>query len=332
MSAHLARRRLLSGLLAGALAPLATSLARAATGPFPARPVRVIVPFAAGNTLDAALRLVGERYRERTGQPLIIEARPGGSGVIAARAGATAAPDGYTLLLANTGMLTINPHTFASLPYDAVRDFRPVSGFLGSSLVFAVHPSVPASTLPAFVAWARARPGKLSFASFTAGNSSHLAGVLLNQRAGLDMVHVPYNGTPPAVQNLVGGQVQAAFLPLLAVQPHLEAGRLKILATTAAARSPLAASVPTFRELGYPDLEIDIWAALVAPAGTPDAVVARLNGDFAAILRGADLRQRWQAWDFVAQPSTPQALAARIQDESGRWAEAVRLSGFRASQ
>lgn len=332
MRTQMTRRRILSCLLAGTMTPFATSPACAAADTFPARPVRVIVPFAAGNTLDAALRLVGERYRERTGQPLIIEARPGGSGVIAARAGASAAPDGYTLLLANTGMLTINPHTFASLPYDPMRDFKPVTGFLGSPLMFAVHPSVPADTLPDFVAWARSRPGKLSFASFTAGNSSHLAGVLLNRRAGLDMVHVPYNGTPPAVQNLVGGQIQAAFLPLLAMQPHLQAGRLKLLATTSAARSPLAPSVPTFRELGYPELEFDTWAALVAPADTPDAVVARLNADFTAILRGTDIHQRWRAWDFVAQPSTPQALAAQIRQESGRWAEAVRLSGFRANQ
>ena len=185
---------------------------------FPERPVKVVVPFAAGNTLDNALRQVAEEFKKNTGQAIVVENRPGGSGIIAAQAVMQAPPDGYTLLLSNTSMLTINPHTFAKLPYDAEKTFRPITNFLGTSMVMAVNASVPANNVKEFVAYAKANPGKVSFASFTAGNSSHFAGVILNQRTGMEMIHVPFNGTPPAVQNLVGGQVTAAFLPLLAVR------------------------------------------------------------------------------------------------------------------
>ena len=192
---------------------------------YPDRPVRVVVPFAAGNTLDNALRQLGEEFKKDTGQQIIVDAKPGGSGIIAAQTVMQAPPDGYTLLLSNTSMLTINPYTFNKLPYDPEKSFKHVTGFLGASMVLAVNAAqVPANNLKEFVAWVKTQPGKVSYASFTAGNSSHFSGVILNQRAGLDMVHVPFNGTPPAVQNLVGGQVQAAFLPMLSVKPHVDSG------------------------------------------------------------------------------------------------------------
>lgn len=327
----LTRRHALHGLGAFALAAAAPVRAQDAAH-YPDRPLRIVVPFAAGNTLDTALRLVAEEFKKNTGQPLLIEAKPGGGGVIAAQTVMNAPPDGYTLLLANTSMLTINPHTFARLPYDAQKSFKPVTNFLGASMVMAVHHGVPANNVKEFVAWAKARPGKVSFASFTAGNSSHFAGVLLNQRAGIDMVHVPFNGTPPAVTNLVGAQVDAAFLPLLAVKPQVEAGKVKVLAVTSPQRSPLMPQVATFREQGYPDLEIYIWAAVAAPAGTPDAVVARLNAELLKILKTEALRERWREMDFEALPSTPQEFSRFAQIDSKRWAEAVRLSGFKATE
>lgn len=323
------RRHVLHAL--GAV-PLALALPARAQAGFPDRPVRIVVPFAPGNTLDAALRQVAEVFKASTGQPLLVDNKPGGSGIIAAQNVMSAAPDGYTLLLANTSMLTINPHTFAKLPYDAEKSFRPITNFLGASMVMAVHSSVPASNVQEFVAWARANPGKVSFASFTAGNSSHFAGVILNQRAGLNMTHVPFNGTPPAVQNLVGGQVSAAFLPLLAVKPHMDAGKVKVIAVTSPVRSALMPNVGTFVEQGYPDLDIYIWAAILAPAATPEPVVARLNAEFVKALRSQEIREKWRVMDFETLPSTPEEFTRFAQADSRRWAEAVKLSGFKATE
>jgi tripartite-type tricarboxylate transporter receptor subunit TctC len=317
----------LAGLLLAAALPLAAQT-------FPDRPVKVVVPFAPGNTLDASLRQVAEIFQRNTGQPLIIENKPGGGGVIAATTVMQAPPDGTTLLLSNTSMLAINPHTFSKLPYDAEKSFKPVNGFLGASLVLAVNAStVPAKTLKEFVAWAKNPPaGGVSYASFTAGNSSHFAGVILNRRAGLDMVHVPFNGTPPAVQNLVGGQVHAAFLPLLAVKPHVEAGKVRVLAISTPKRSALMPDVPTFTEEGFAEMEIYIWSGLSAPAGTPDAVIERLNAEFNKALRSPEIQQKWRAIDFEPLPMTPAQYAAFVQADSKRWAEAVRISGFKASE
>jgi tripartite-type tricarboxylate transporter receptor subunit TctC len=316
---------------------LATSLAAAwplahAQQNFPDRPVRIVVPFAPGNTLDAALRQVAEEFTKNTGQQLLVDNKPGGSGIIAAQNVLSAPADGYTLLLGNTSMLTINPHTFSKLPYDAEKSFRPVTNFLGAAMVMAVNASVPANNIKEFVAWTKANPGKVSFASFTAGNSSHFAGVILNQRAGIDMTHVPFNGTPPAVTNLVGGQVNAAFLPLLAVKPHVDSGKVKVLAVTSPQRSPLMPNVATFREQGYPDLEIYIWASVMAPAGAPDAAVARLNAEFIKALNSQVIKDKWRAMDFEPLPSTPDEFTQFARLDSKRWAEAVRISGFKASE
>ncbi len=300
---------------------------------FPDKPVRVIVPFAAGNTLDTALRQVSEVFRTQTGQPLLIDNKPGGAGIVAAQALMQSAPDGYTLLLGTTSLLSINPHTFSKLPYDAEKSFRPVTNFLGAAMVLAVNAAnVPASHVAEFVAWAKPHGNKVSFASFTAGNSSHFAGVILNQRAGLDMVHVPFNGTPPAVQNLVGGQVHAAFLPRLAVKPHMDSGKVRVLAVTSPTRTPLMPDVGTFTEQGFPELEIYIWSALVAPAATPDGLIAKLNAEFVKALRSSEIVDKWRAMDFDPLPSTPQEFTRYMQAESRRWAEAVKLSGFKASE
>lgn len=309
-----------------------SATAQTTPAPWPDRPVRIVVPFAPGNTLDTAVRVVAEEFRKSTGQPLLVEAKPGGSGIVAAQAVAQAAPDGYTLLLSNTSMLTINPHTFSKLPYDAEKSFKPVTNFLGSAMVMAVHASVPANNLREFIDWAKPQGNKVSYASFTAGNSSHFSGVILNQKAGLNMTHVPFNGTPPAVQNLVGGQVNAAFLPLLAVKPHLDAGRVKVLAVTSPTRSQLMPAVATFREQGFPDLEIYIWAAVSAPAGTPDAVIASVNRELVKALRTQEVKDKWRAMDFETLPSTPEELSRFVAADFKRWGEAVRLSGFKANE
>jgi len=319
--------------LAAAVAALFMSGRPAQAQNFPDRPVRVVVPFAAGNTLDTALRQVAEEFKKNTGQPLIVDNKPGGSGIIAAQIVMQAPPDGYTLLLSNTSMLTINPYTFAKLPYDAEKSFKHVTGFLGASLVMAVHAaSVPANDLKEFITWAKTQPGGVSYASFTAGNSSHFSGVIMNQRTGLNMVHVPFNGTPPAVQNLVGGQVQAAFLPLLAVKPHVDSGKVKVLAITSPKRSPLMPNVATFTEQGISDLQIYIWSGLSAPAGTPDAIVQRVQQEFAKVLKSDVIIDKWRMVDFEPLPFTSSEYLNFIRADAKRWSEAVRVSGFKAGE
>jgi tripartite-type tricarboxylate transporter receptor subunit TctC len=314
-------------------ASLVSAPALAQAPAFPAKPVRVIVPFAAGNTLDTSLRQVSEVFQRNTGQPIIIDNKPGGAGIVAVQALLQSPPDGYTLLLTNTSMLTINPHTFSKLPYDVEKSFKHVTNYLGATMVFAVNAAnVPSNTMAEFIAWAKPQGGKISYASFTAGNSSHFAGVILNKRTGTDLTHVPFNGTPPAVQNLVGGQVHAAILPLLAVRPHLESGKVKVLAVTSPQRSPLMPNVPTFTELGLPEMEIFIWSSLAVPAATPDAIVARLNAEFVKALRTDEIREKWKQVDFTPLPATPEEVARFVRAESARWAEAVKISGFKASE
>ena len=300
---------------------------------FPDRPIKVVVPFAPGNTLDNALRHVAEEFKKNTGQPIVIENKPGGSGIIAAQAVMQAPADGYTLLLSNTSMLTINPYTFAKLPYDPEKSYKPVTGFLGASLVLAVNAAnVPSNNVKEFVTWAKAQSGGVSFASFTAGNSSHFAGVIMNQRAGLNMVHVPFNGTPPAVQNLVGGQVHAAFLPLLAVRPHVESGKVKVLAVSSPQRSPLMPNVATFTEQGLPDLEIYIWSGLSAPANTPDSVINKLHAEFTKVLKSQVIIDKWRENDFEPLPFTPAEFQNFARKDAKRWQEAVKISGFKAAE
>jgi tripartite-type tricarboxylate transporter receptor subunit TctC len=322
-----------AGALGANLVVPSLTLAQTPAERFPERPVRVVLPFAGGNTLDAAMRVVAEVFQRSTGQPLVVDNKPGGSGVVAVQALLQAPADGYTLLLANTSMLTINPHTFSKLPYDAQGSFRPVTNFLGTGMVFAVNAAnVPAASLPEFVAWARKEGDKVSYASFTAGNSSHFAGVILNQKAGLKMVHIPYNGTPPAVQNLVGGQVHGAFVPLLAVKPHVESGKVRVLAVTSPKRSPLLPNVPTFTEQGFPEMEIFIWSGLVVQAAASDAAVQRLNAEFVKALKTQEVVDKWRTWDFDTMPTTPEEMGKFVQAESRRWAEAVKISGFKASE
>ena len=310
---------------------MGTALAQAPS--FPERPIRVVVPFAPGNTLDNALRQVAEEFKKNTGQPIVVDNKPGGSGIIAAQNVMQAAPDGYTLLLSNTSMMTINPYTFSKLPYDPEKSYKPVTGFLGASLVLAVNAAnVPANNVKEFVAWAKTQSGGVSYASFTAGNSSHFAGVIMNQRTGLNMVHVPFNGTPPAVQNLLGGQVQAAFLPLMAVKSHVESGKIKVLALTSPQRSPLLPNVATFTEQGLPDLEIYIWSGLSAPAGTPDVIINKLQTEFSKVLKSQTIIEKWRAIDFEPLPFTSAEFQTFTRNDAKRWQEAVKISGFKASE
>lgn len=302
----------------------------AAEEAFPSKPVHVVVPFPAGNTLDNALRQVAEEYRKATGQPMLVENKPGGAGIIAAQHVARAPADGHTLLLVNTSMLSITPYTFKKkLPYDAEKSFKPITGFVGSTLVLAANKTVPANTMQEFSSWSKAQQTPVTYASFSAGNSSHFAGVILNDKWGSSLIHVPFNGTPAAVQNLVGGQVHSAFLPLIAVKPHMDSGKVKVLGVSSPKRSELLPDVPTFAEQGLPELNIYIWSGLAAPAGTPDSVINKLNEDINKILRSEDIRSKWRQMDFEPMAMTPQEFADYIREESVRWRRVVDISGFK---
>ena len=296
---------------------------------FPGKPIRVISPFPAGNVNEIVVRTIGDRFKETTGQPFVYEYKPGGAGVIAAQTLIAAPPDGYTVLMSTSGMTSINPHAFAKLPYDPVRDFAPITAGIRTQMVFAAHPAVPGNTLAEFIAFAKANPGKTNFASFTAGNPSHFAGVILNQLAGIDMLHVAYKGTPPVIQDLLGGQVMTAFVPIISAKPHVEAGKLKAYALTGA-RSPLLPGLPTFKELGYPQMEIYAWTGFLAPAGTPAAIVQKLNREITAALRLPDAQAKLRAVDLEPIPNTPDEFAAMMKADTERWRDTVKASGFRS--
>jgi tripartite-type tricarboxylate transporter receptor subunit TctC len=297
---------------------------------FPARPVKLISPFPAGNVNDTVVRMVGERFRESTGQAFVYDYKPGGGGLIAAQALTASPPDGYTILLGTSGILSINPHTYSKLPYDAFRDFAPITGAVRSQMVFAAHAGMPAASVAEFIAYARANPGKTTFASFTPGNPSHFAGVILNQAAGIDMLHVGYKGTPDVMKDLLGGQVATAFVPLISVKAMHEAGKLKAWAITGGARSPLMPNVPTFAELGWPQMEIYIWSGFVAPGGTPAAVVRKLNREINAALQSDEVQKKLRAIDLVPAPMSVEEFARMIREDHQRWAGAVKASGFKA--
>ncbi len=322
------RRELLKAMSA---APLAIALPHAHAQEFPNHPIRMVTQFAPGNTIDNAVRQVGEVFKANTGQPLIVDAKPGGSGVIAALNVKQSTPDGYSVLVVSNSMFTLNPHTMQNLSYNPDRDFKSVSGLLGAAMVIAVNATVPANTLTDFVAWVKANPGKVTYASFSAGNTSHFAGVILNQRAGIDMLHVPFNGTPPAITALLGGTVNAAFVPMIAVKEHVAAGKVKVLAITTPKRSSHFPDVPTFTELGYPDLSIYIWAGFAVPAATPDPVINKLNAEFNKVLVTKEIKDKWDPIGFEPLVFSPQQFKEFYQAESKRWAEAVKLSGFKAT-
>ncbi len=326
----LTRRTMLASAAACAFA--ATGAARAQDA-FPSKPIRVVVPFAPGNTFDVALRQVSEEMVKAGGQPLVIDNKPGASGIIAAQLVANAPPDGYTILLASLSHLAVNPYTFSKLPYDPEKSYRPITNLLGATLIMVVNAQqVPSTNYRDFVSWAKGQGNKVSYASFSAGNTSHFAGVILNKAAGLDMVHVPYNGTPPAVQSVLAGNTQVAFVPLPAAKQHIEAGKLRAIATTGAAPPALMPSIPTFRSLGVPELEIYLWGALLAPAGTPDDVMRTLNRQLVGAIRTQPVRDKFASMDFEPMPSTPDEFTAYLRKEQARWSEAVKLSGFKASE
>jgi len=314
-----------------AAAALAASLAATAVlaQVYPGKPIRLIVPFAAGGGNDNVARLVGKRLADSLGQPAVIDNRPGAGGVVGAELAAKSAPDGYTLFLGGVGSHAINPNLHAKLPYDPIKDFAPVSLLAQAPLVLVVHPSVPVHDVAEFIAYARAHPGRLNFASNGNGSSSQLAAVMFASMAGVDMVHVPYKGLAPALTDLLAGEVQLMFSSVVAILPHIKAGKLRAIAVTGAKRLASMPELPTIAESGLPGYEASSWYGILAPAGTPRDIVVRLNAELAKALEQPEVRNSLLAEGAEPAGGSPERFAAHIRAEMERLGKIIRDAKIR---
>ena len=311
----------------GALFTACTAFAAAAFAQgYPAKPVKVVVPYPPGGPTDIVARVVSQKLTEQTGQQFLVENRPGAGGNIGAEAVAKSPADGYTLLVATTAH-AINPSLFKSLSYQLLKDLVPVSQLTSGPLVIVVNPALPAKSVAELIALAKAKPGTLNFASSGNGQSTHLSAELFNSMAGVKMNHVPYKGSAPALTDVMGGQAALMFDTMLSAMPHVKSGKLKALAVTSAKRSPAAPDLPTVAESGLPGYEAIAWNNLLAPAGTPKDVIAKLSAELKKVLDQPDVKERFGAQGFAAAWTTPETSTAFMQSEVEKWAKVVKASG-----
>jgi tripartite-type tricarboxylate transporter receptor subunit TctC len=295
---------------------------------YPARPIRFIVPYTPGGLGDSFARAVGEELAKRMGQPVVIDNRPGASQAIGAEATAKAPPDGHTIFMGTQSGLVINTIARKSLPYDPVRDLAPVTMLFTTPLYLVVHPSVPAHSVKELIALARARPGKLTFASIGNGSSQHLAGEMLRARAKVDILHVPYKGSSPAMADLLGGQVDMMFEGGVSSLPHVRSGKLRALATTGRKRADAMPELPTMAESGVTDFEFTVWFALIVPAATPRPIIERLNREVGEVLRTRELKDKFAPAGIDIAPSTPEELGERIRADLPYYGKLMREAGI----
>jgi tripartite-type tricarboxylate transporter receptor subunit TctC len=297
------------------------------TQPFPAKTARIVVPFPPGGPLDATGRLLAQQLSERWGQSIVVENKPGAGGNIGADYVAKSAPDGYTIVMGALSTHAVNPSLYAKMPYDAQKDFAPITLVAITPNVLVVNPALPVDSVRALIAYAKARPGQLSFGSGSIGSAGHLAGELFKIDAGVDIVHVPYKGAAPAMQALLAGDTQLMFDNLANAMAQVKAGKLRALAVTTAERSKLAPELPTMAESGLQGFDISTWFGLFAPAGTPPDVVAKWNADVTRILTAPDMRDRLLAQGAEPAPDSPADFARFIAAEAAKYARIVRTSG-----
>ena len=301
-------------------------VAATAHAQYPTKPIRVIVPFAAGSTTDVIMRILAQPMQQSLGQTIVMDNRPGGDGALAGDMVARAPADGYTLLMATNSPLSAVPHLRKKPPYDALKDFAPISLAGYYTFLLAVHPSVPAKTLRELHDHARANPGKLNYA--TGNTSSIVITALLHSQAGVKMLHVPYKSEPPAIIDLISGQVQVMVTSYSTVAAHLKEGRLRALALALNQRSPLLPNVPTVVESGLPKFTITPWAGVFAPARTPKDVVDRLSREINAALKRPEIRSQLEQQAFAGAGSTPEALGVWVKDQYHLWGAAMRDAGI----
>jgi tripartite-type tricarboxylate transporter receptor subunit TctC len=295
---------------------------------YPARPVKIIVPFAAGGPADIYARVIGEKLQATLGQPFVVEDRPGGGSIVGTEAVHQSAPDGYTLLMmSNTH--TVNESLIKDKPFELMRDFVPVAPVNYSDLVMVIHPSVPANNLKEFIALAKSKPGQLNYASSGPGTPYHMAGELFKAMAGVNIVHVPYKGSSGARTDILGGQVQMMFDAITTMAPNVRAGKLKALGTSGKARSTVLPEVPTVSEAGVPGYETTIWLGIMAPKGTPREVVDKLNAEITKAANSPDMRAEWAKQGAVAMSMKPDEFEQYLKQDIEKWAKVVKTSGAR---
>jgi len=296
---------------------------------YPSRPVRFILPFPPGGGTDILGRLIAERLSASLGQPVVTENRGGAGGNVGAEAAARSAPDGYTIVLCAPS-LAISPSLYSKLNYDPVKDFAPVSLVATVPNVMITHPSVPAQTLQEFIAHARATPGTMNFGSGGNGTSNHLAGELFNIVTGAKLVHIPYKGVNLAMQDVLSGQIHLVVIGIPAAAPHIKAGRLRALAVVTPQRTAALPEVPTTAEAGLKDFEVTTWYGVLAPAGTPRPVIARLNSELVKIIHAPEVKERLAASGTEPRTSTPEEFAAYLKQEIAKWGDVVRKANLKA--
>jgi tripartite-type tricarboxylate transporter receptor subunit TctC len=319
------RARNLLQILVGTLLPATLVFAQS----FPSKSIRYIVPFPAGGGTDIVARALAPKLLETSGIQIVIDNRGGGGTVVGADIAAHAPPDGYTLFMGTNTSHAINPNLPTKLPYDAVRDFQPVTRIALIPYMLTVHPSLPAKNVKELIALAKARPDQLNFASSGNGTPGHLAGLMLNDAAGIRTTHVPYKGAAPAVTAMVSGETQFTFSSLTSTLPMVKAGRLRVIAMSSLKRSPLMPSMPTVAEAGYPGFEAITWYGVFLPAGAAPAITAKLNTEFVKLLNNADFRAWLAEQGAEAAPTTPDEFAAFIKAEIARYAPLVKKSGMK---
>ncbi|HEX4942969.1 MAG TPA: tripartite tricarboxylate transporter substrate binding protein [Usitatibacteraceae bacterium] len=298
---------------------------------WPTKPVKIVVPFAAGGPADIYARAVGEKLSQVLGQSFVIEDKPGGGSIVGTDLVAKSAPDGYTLLMmSNTH--TVNESLIPDKPFVLMRDFVPVAPVNYSDLVMVVHPSVPAATVKEFVSLAKAQPGKLNYASSGPGTPYHMAGELFKAMAGVDVVHVPYKGSSGARTDILGGQVQMMFDAITTMAPQVRAGKLRALGTTGKVRSSVLPEVPTVSEAGVAGYETVIWLGILAPAGTPRAIVERLNSEITKITAMPEMREAWAKQGATAMSMTTEEFGRYLREDIEKWSRIVKISGAKADR
>jgi tripartite-type tricarboxylate transporter receptor subunit TctC len=322
------RRAMLAGLTGLAVAPVSRAFAQGtAESSYPVRNITLVVPFAPGGSTDILARIVAGHLQQSLGQPVVIENRTGASGNIGTATVARAAPDGYTFLFNTMSVHTMNHALFASMPFDGVKDFSPIAMLAYVTNTMVVHPSVPAKTVPEFIAHAKANPGKVAYASAGPGSTNHLCAALFEKMTGVQMVHVPYRGGAPAVADTVGGQTQLFFTAGTQSLEHVKAGKLRLLAVTESKRSSLLPDVPTVRET-VPGYEMSVWYGAFGPAGMPPAIVVRLNAEISRILFLPDVKKRMEDIAVEVAKMTPEELTTLTRNDAEKWGKLIKGLGI----